>query len=517
MSLWRDDVVEALRSIGGVGHLSQIYEAVREVRQGPLPQNLKAIVRKELEYNSSDADAFQNKRDLFYSVEGIGNGVWGLRELRSVIHVGNQGFLKQGVVGVPLKHLKKDAVLKAIQEFDRIGRNKFLEKYGFGKARRYFLVFDGKYYDSKAIAGAAYGYVFPNRGPLKNSEFSGGLGTVVLALSELGFELSEGKSEWLILTENEVNVNPNHNWKDITGERYHFPNKYKNRLKPGTPFVYYRGSLRAGGKKKTPEYFGRGVIGEVWEDPETFNESAQRKNWFFEVLEYVEFAKPVLFRDGDGTYIETGSTSVPGNYFRDGVRSIERLFFDRILSLAEMSAEIEPVEIQPNDLKEILVENDLLTPKLPRKVGENSVRTGSGYIERRSKSAKQIGDLGEKIVLEYLRNEATSLKEADKIVWVAQQGKKPGYDIEDCRNRNAIVGYEVKATTGAMFPHFDLTDNELQTACEMGENYILALVSNVTSEKPRLQFITNPYKLIEDNELMVRPVVHRVERYKKEE
>jgi len=32
------------------------------------------------------------------------------------------------------------AVLKAVQEFDRLGRHAFLEKYGFGKARDYLLV-----------------------------------------------------------------------------------------------------------------------------------------------------------------------------------------------------------------------------------------------------------------------------------------------------------------------------------------------------------------------------------------
>ena len=45
------------------------------------------------------------------------------------------------------------AVLQAAHEFDALGRGAFLDRYGFGKAREYFLVISGKRYDSKAIMG----------------------------------------------------------------------------------------------------------------------------------------------------------------------------------------------------------------------------------------------------------------------------------------------------------------------------------------------------------------------------
>jgi len=47
----------------------------------------------------------------------------------------------------------------------------FLDKYGFGPAHDFFVVRDGKAYDSKAIAGAAHGYL-PGGLPLKAEEFS---------------------------------------------------------------------------------------------------------------------------------------------------------------------------------------------------------------------------------------------------------------------------------------------------------------------------------------------------------
>ena len=72
----------------------------------------------------------------------------------------------------------REAVLKAIAEFDRLGRDEFLSRHNFGRARAYFLRYDGRLYDSKAIAGVAHGYQWRDRGPLQAHEFSGGEETV---------------------------------------------------------------------------------------------------------------------------------------------------------------------------------------------------------------------------------------------------------------------------------------------------------------------------------------------------
>jgi len=79
------------------------------------------------------------------------------------------------------------AVEAAIEEFDAIGRAAFLDKYGYGEAREYFLVHGGRYYDSKAVVGVAHGYQFPNQGPLEATDFSGGRQTVQRKLQSLGF------------------------------------------------------------------------------------------------------------------------------------------------------------------------------------------------------------------------------------------------------------------------------------------------------------------------------------------
>jgi putative restriction endonuclease len=88
----------------------------------------------------------------------------------------------------------RSAVLAAINEFDALGRDQFLAKYGFLPARSFFLLHDGKRYDSKAIVGAAHGSIAPGSKPLLASEFSGGAATVAPLLRSLGFVVIEDAS-----------------------------------------------------------------------------------------------------------------------------------------------------------------------------------------------------------------------------------------------------------------------------------------------------------------------------------
>ena len=79
------------------------------------------------------------------------------------------------------------SVIQAINEFDSLGREAFLSKYGFGPAVAYSLVYEGNVYDSKAIVGAAHGYDRPDLGPLTSEKFSGGRTGAAKILESLGF------------------------------------------------------------------------------------------------------------------------------------------------------------------------------------------------------------------------------------------------------------------------------------------------------------------------------------------
>lgn len=88
-----------------------------------------------------------------------------------------------------LSQITEAGVQSAIREFDRLGRDEFLEKYGFGRSRAFFILLDGRRYDSKAICGVAHGYDVPDEGPLSAATFSGGHATVERKLKSLGFDV----------------------------------------------------------------------------------------------------------------------------------------------------------------------------------------------------------------------------------------------------------------------------------------------------------------------------------------
>lgn len=83
------------------------------------------------------------------------------------------------------------AVLDALNEYDRVGRDTFLERHGFGRARDYFIQHEGRLYDSKAIVGVAHGYQFGTA--LGADAFSGGDTVVVPILERLGFSVTSTK------------------------------------------------------------------------------------------------------------------------------------------------------------------------------------------------------------------------------------------------------------------------------------------------------------------------------------
>ncbi len=72
-----------------------------------------------------------------------------------------------------------------------MGQEAFLARYGFGKSREY-VVRDpesGLWADSKAIAGVALSFQFPEGPAFRAEDFSGGDATVVRRLQALGFEV----------------------------------------------------------------------------------------------------------------------------------------------------------------------------------------------------------------------------------------------------------------------------------------------------------------------------------------
>jgi hypothetical protein len=76
-------------------------------------------------------------------------------------------------------------VLRAIQEYDRLGPEQFFSAHGFAPTTTYDLVWDKRRYPPKAILGTAYEFATGKR--LASGDFEGGKTGAVKVLGELGF------------------------------------------------------------------------------------------------------------------------------------------------------------------------------------------------------------------------------------------------------------------------------------------------------------------------------------------
>jgi hypothetical protein len=76
-----------------------------------------------------------------------------------------------------------------MSEYDELGRDAFLAKYGFGRSRTFVVADNGRKYDSKSLLAAAHGFEHPDEGPLRGSDFSGGEQTAS-RLRALGFTIT---------------------------------------------------------------------------------------------------------------------------------------------------------------------------------------------------------------------------------------------------------------------------------------------------------------------------------------
>ena len=127
-------------------------------------------------------------------------------------------------------------------------------------------------------------------------------------------------------------------WADKTGQSYHFPKRYRAILAEGTVVLYYKGRMTDkvfSGERLSiaPHYFGVARIGKVYPDKNSI------KGDFFSVIDdfrSFEHAVPIKH---EGQYLEPIPPNLKSNYWRNGVRQIDQVSFDKIYSLAVLTSE----------------------------------------------------------------------------------------------------------------------------------------------------------------------------------
>ncbi len=122
----------------------------------------------------------------------------------------------------------------------------------------------------------------------------------------------------LVLTQNEE-TESGHDYRDVLGLSYEFPRRYKRLVVSGTPFVYYRGRRRQGGRTGPQLYLGQGKIGEVTQSRDGLLKCS--------IEAFQPFEPPVPFKV-DGVYLERRAAeygSKSGLYFAQACgRSMSR-------------------------------------------------------------------------------------------------------------------------------------------------------------------------------------------------
>ena len=143
---WWESVEQALENLGGKASLKHIYDEVRRVRiehGETIPISLEEVVRKELEYNSSDSSNWRGTRDLFFSVHGIGNGFWGLRD--QIAEPPLASDINEPEV-VPERKSKEQTIYRIIRDTNMTRKVKALHDHKCQICQETIILPDGKKY-----------------------------------------------------------------------------------------------------------------------------------------------------------------------------------------------------------------------------------------------------------------------------------------------------------------------------------------------------------------------------------
>ena len=83
MTTYKEDIIQALKNLGGSAHLKDIHKEVARLRKGNLNASWTYSIQENLQRHSSDSiygrGRYGSGENIFYMVKGKGQGIWGLR------------------------------------------------------------------------------------------------------------------------------------------------------------------------------------------------------------------------------------------------------------------------------------------------------------------------------------------------------------------------------------------------------------------------------------------------------
>jgi hypothetical protein len=226
-------------------------------------------------------------------------------------------------------------------------------------------------------------------------------------------------------------------YADIPFVSYEYPARYRKRIQPGRPFVYYRGRRRVGGGRQPQVYLGTGIVGDI-------EESATSGRLICQILDGEEFLEPLPFKNADGTYLEPGGSR--SGYFQQGVREIPEEAFQRIVALGGGG----PMDGSPFGVEPAVTSAQLVRP---------------GYAN--AADARETERQSRRAVIDTLAEAVPGIEIAEMAT------NNPGFDLETSAKQFQFV--EVKGTIKRL-PTFFLSEGERRFGAENVSTYLLAVV-----------------------------------------
>lgn len=364
------------------------------------------------------------------------------------------------------QQVSREFVERAIEEFRRLGRTEFLNTYGFGKAREYFIHVpeSDEWFDSKAIVGVAYGLQFPDKGTLSADSFSGGEATVAARLRELGFNVVETGEDW-VAEDVRLLLDDYFEMLQLESEGVPYNKAARNRALRARISPRTQGSVERKHQNVSSVLHEMGLPFIAGYKPSS---NAQRLLGD-EVLAYLNTHQDRLER------IFATLDRVP-------IESVPPSGGDPVVVAAPASGPIRPGTRR----------------RTPRKLD----------FAARDERNRSLGRGGEEWVLHFERERLTRAGRADlaaAVEWISDtQGDGAGYDIRSKETDGSDLFIEVKTTNGGPLTGLILTACELECAREFGSRFRLYRVFNF-SNGPRLFIVEGPLE-----SLALEPSEYRV-------
>lgn len=325
--------------------------------------------------------------------------------------------------------------MAAFAEFDRLGPEAFHARYGYRAADTYTARYERREYPSKAIVGVAYGFQYPDQGPLTSDQFRGGKAAAAGHLARLGFVV-DGV------------VIPDDHWTLEEVER--IVERYFLMMRDQELGAYNRKAHLAAADAELPRRAGGGSIGR-----KLSNISA--------VLESL------------GLPTATGYGALPNIQTLLSAVIYDRLNAQEVATLDDVSV----VAAAPS--ADLTAEVD---PPTGRELSEVQAARAACKVDfaERDERNRNLGRAGEAWAMKVVQEELAQggrVDLAERTIWVSDVvGDGLGYDIASFDLAGNPIRIEVKTTKGGRAAPFFVSANEVRASADEEEGYVLFRVFN---------------------------------------